>query len=56
MSTAAGGPHEIRNLLERRRKRLVSISYPGRTVRVPRGEPNEARPNIEARNGSNCPA
>ena len=28
---------EIRNLIERRRKRLVAISYPGRTVRVPRG-------------------
>ena len=28
---------EIRNLLERRRKRLVSMSYPGRIVRVPRG-------------------
>jgi len=28
---------EIRNLIERRRKRLVSLSYPGRMVRVPRG-------------------
>jgi adenylate cyclase len=28
---------EIRNLLERRSKRLVALSYPGRTVRVPRG-------------------
>ena len=28
---------EIRNLIERRGKRLVSMSYPGRTVRVPRG-------------------
>ena len=28
---------EIRNLVERRRKRLVSLSYPGRIVRVPRG-------------------
>jgi adenylate cyclase len=27
---------EIRNLIERRGKRLVSISYPGRVVRVPR--------------------
>jgi adenylate cyclase len=27
----------IRNALERGRRRLVSISYPGRTVRVPRG-------------------
>jgi adenylate cyclase len=27
----------IRNMLERGRKRLVSISYPARTVRVPRG-------------------
>jgi hypothetical protein len=28
---------EIRNLIERRRKRLISLSYPGRIVRVPRG-------------------
>lgn len=28
---------EIRNLIERRRKHLVSLSYPGRIVRVPRG-------------------
>lgn len=28
---------EIRNLIERRRRRLVSVSYPGRTVRIPRG-------------------
>jgi adenylate cyclase len=28
---------EIRNLIERRRKNLVSLSYPGRTVQVPRG-------------------
>ena len=28
---------EIRNLIERRSKRLVSVSYPGRIVRVPRG-------------------
>jgi adenylate cyclase len=28
---------EIRNLIERRRKRLVAMSYPGRMVRVPRG-------------------
>jgi len=28
---------EIRNLIERRRKRLVSLSYPDRVVRVPRG-------------------
>ena len=28
---------EIRNLIERRGKRLVSLSYPGQTVRVPRG-------------------
>jgi adenylate cyclase len=27
----------VRNALERGRRRLVSISYPGRTVRVPRG-------------------
>jgi adenylate cyclase len=34
---AAFGARAIRNLLEHSRKRLVSISYPGRTVRVPRG-------------------
>lgn len=28
---------EIRNLIERRGKHLVSVSYPGQTVRVPRG-------------------
>ncbi len=28
---------EIRNWLERGRKRLIAVSYPGRTVRVPRG-------------------
>jgi adenylate cyclase len=28
---------EIRNLIERRGKRLVSLTYPGRIVRVPRG-------------------
>ena len=28
---------EIRNLIERRRKRLISLSYPGRIVKVPRG-------------------
>ena len=28
---------EIRNLIERRRRGLVSMSYPGRIVRVPRG-------------------
>ena len=28
---------EIRNLVERRRSRLISISYPARTVQVPRG-------------------
>jgi len=28
---------EIRNLLERRRKRLITVSYPSRAVRVPRG-------------------
>ncbi len=33
---ATFGAREIRNLLERSRQRLVSISYPGRTVRVPR--------------------
>jgi adenylate cyclase len=34
---ATFGARAIRNVLERSRKRLVSISYPGRTVRVPRG-------------------
>ncbi len=34
---AAFVAREIRNLLERRRKRLVAIAYPERTVRVPRG-------------------
>jgi adenylate cyclase len=33
---AAFGAREIRNFLERRSQRLVSISFPGRTVRVPR--------------------
>ena len=33
---ATFGAREIRNLLERSRQRLVSISFPGRTVRVPR--------------------
>jgi adenylate cyclase len=28
---------EVRNLIERGRKRLVSFSYPGQTIRVPRG-------------------
>jgi adenylate cyclase len=28
---------EVRNLIEQRSKRLVGVSYPGRTVRVPRG-------------------
>jgi adenylate cyclase len=34
---AAFGARAVRNVLERSRKRLISISYPGRTVRVPRG-------------------
>ncbi len=34
---AAFGARAVRNALERGRKRLISISYPGRTVRVPRG-------------------
>jgi adenylate cyclase len=34
---AAFGARAVRNLLERGRKRLVSISYPERTVHVPRG-------------------
>ena len=33
---AAFGARELRNFLERRSQRLVSISFPGRTVRVPR--------------------
>jgi adenylate cyclase len=37
MISAAFGARGIRNLLERSRKRLISITYPGRTVRVPRG-------------------
>lgn len=32
----AFGAREIRNFLERRSRRLISISFPGRTVRVPR--------------------
>jgi adenylate cyclase len=34
---AAFGARSIRNALEHRGKRLVAVSYPGRTVRVPRG-------------------
>ena len=34
---AAFGARAVRNMLERSRRRLVSISYPRRTVRVPRG-------------------
>src|SRR5262249_26089947 len=34
---AAFGARAVRNALEHGRKRLISISYPGRTVRVPRG-------------------
>jgi adenylate cyclase len=34
---AAFVAREVRNLVERRRDRLISVSYPGRTVRVPRG-------------------
>jgi adenylate cyclase len=34
---ATFGARALRNVLERGRKQLVSISYPGRTVRVPRG-------------------
>jgi adenylate cyclase len=33
----AFGARAVRNMLERGRRRLVSISYPRRTVRVPRG-------------------
>ena len=35
--SSAFGARAVRNGLERGRKRLISISYPGRTVRVPRG-------------------
>jgi len=34
---AAFGARSVRNALEHSRRRLISISYPGRTVRVPRG-------------------
>src|SRR5262245_1921999 len=34
---AAFGARAVRNALERGRKRLIAISYPGRTVHVPRG-------------------
>jgi adenylate cyclase len=34
---AAFGARALRNALERGGKRLIAISYPGRTVRVPRG-------------------
>jgi len=34
---ATFGARAIRNALEHGRRRLISISYPGRTVRVPRG-------------------
>ncbi|MGE0036555.1 MAG: 2Fe-2S iron-sulfur cluster-binding protein [Xanthobacteraceae bacterium] len=34
---AAFGARELRNFLERRSQRLVTISFPGRNVRVPRG-------------------
>ena len=34
---AAFVARQIRNLLERRRKQLVTVAYPGRHVRVPRG-------------------
>src|ERR1043166_9209378 len=34
---AAFGARAVRNALERGRKRLISIAYPGRIVRVPRG-------------------
>ena len=34
---AAFGARELRNFLERRSRRLVTISFPGRTARVPRG-------------------
>lgn len=33
---AAFGAREIRNLIERSRRRLITISYPGRAVKVPR--------------------
>jgi adenylate cyclase len=34
---AAFGARAVRNMVERGGKRLISIAYPGRTVRVPRG-------------------
>jgi len=34
---ATFGARAIRNLIERSRRQLVTIAYPGRTVRVPRG-------------------
>jgi adenylate cyclase len=34
---AVFGAREIRNWLERGRKRLIAVTYPGRTVHVPRG-------------------
>ena len=34
---AAFVAREIRNLIERRRKGLIKVSYPGRTVSIPRG-------------------
>ncbi len=34
---AAFGARELRNYLERRSRRLVAVSFPGRVVRVPRG-------------------
>jgi adenylate cyclase len=34
---AAFGARAVRNVLEHSSKRLISIAYPGRTVRVPRG-------------------
>ena len=47
---------EIRNLIERRRKRLVSLSYPGRIVRVPRGwSVLEASRSFHLPHASMCP-
>jgi adenylate cyclase len=34
---AVFGAREVRNWTERRRRRLIAVTYPGQTVRVPRG-------------------
>jgi adenylate cyclase len=37
MVTVTFGARTVRNIVERSRRQLISISYPGRSVRVPRG-------------------